>query len=656
MKRVTLLLFIIVYLLGSASFAQAQQRDSLKERQFEQELSRINPRLVPVFHAATMAFDSDNLSMADTLYHKVLAQAPEFNHAYRRIGAIRAAQNDTSAFHYCKKAIELKRSWENLSQLGDCYSILSKKPSEIAEGISLADEAIKLSEGKEGGAYLTKAQLAMSANDLELLGSVANEMLDKFPDKSYSHFIGAVYAANLNDFELAKTRIEEAARLGLDTGIVDNFLVQLAQNNNQYQSEYEYQNQYRAPADTGFLRKFLIVVLVWAGGLFLLFLLGIILSAITVRSVAKPFRSDEEMASGASIRKFYRILINIGGVYYYISLPIVLLMVIALGIGLLYLFLELGRIPIKLMLLIGIGIIVTVFSTIRSIFTRMNSEEPGRQLKQEEAPALFQLTHEVAKKLNTRPIDEIRITEATELAVYERGTWREKLNDSGKRVLILGTGVLKDFRVEDFKAVLAHEYGHFSNRDTAGGGLALRVQKDMHEYYVMLVQTGQAGFWNLSFWFLRLYHFIFRRISLGATRLQEVLADRVAVQSFGGMAFRGGLTHVIKRSIEFHKSADQEINSAKRSRRPFNNLYQLPISNEKEINDELNAVLNSQTTADDSHPSPRDRFKLIEGLNENQMDSQLILVSDLFSDFNGLTQEMTGRLERFLENYQPTTV
>jgi Zn-dependent protease with chaperone function len=33
--------------------------------------------------------------------------------------------------------------------------------------------------------------------------------------------------------------------------------------------------------------------------------------------------------------------------------------------------------------------------------------------------------------------------------------------------------------VDAFRAVLAHEYGHFTNRDTAGGEIALRVNRDM---------------------------------------------------------------------------------------------------------------------------------------------------------------------------------
>jgi Zn-dependent protease with chaperone function len=59
------------------------------------------------------------------------------------------------------------------------------------------------------------------------------------------------------------------------------------------------------------------------------------------------------------------------------------------------------------------------------------------------------------------------------LAVYEKGSYLQRMRDRGRRVLVPGsvlTGLL-----DSFKAIFAHEYGHFQNRDTVGGD-ALRCQ------------------------------------------------------------------------------------------------------------------------------------------------------------------------------------
>ena len=151
--------------------------------------------------------------------------------------------------------------------------------------------------------------------------------------------------------------------------------------------------------------------------------------------------------------------------------------------------------------------------------------------------------------------------------------------------------------------------------------------------------------WNVAFHFLRLYNFIFRRISHGATRLQEVLADRVAAEKFGAVAFENGLTHVIKRDIEFGKFATQEINDAVENKRPLNNLYELKVNPDASIEEELNKALNSTTTEDDTHPSPKDRFRYIAGIKAKNISNNSSLVKDLFLDWNLLTLEMTKEIQ-----------
>jgi Zn-dependent protease with chaperone function len=134
---------------------------------------------------------------------------------------------------------------------------------------------------------------------------------------------------------------------------------------------------------------------------------------------------------------------------------------------------------VQLLGFVGLMTIVTIFKLFQSLFIKIKPREPGRILRLEEAPRLWALTREVAADVGTRPVNEIRITPGTEVAVYERGTRKEKATDKAQRVLILGVGVLNDFRTQAFRAVLAHEYGHFTNRDTAGGDISLRVTNDM---------------------------------------------------------------------------------------------------------------------------------------------------------------------------------
>ena len=51
-------------------------------------------------------------------------------------------------------------------------------------------------------------------------------------------------------------------------------------------------------------------------------------------------------------------------------------------------------------------------------------------------------------------------------------------------------------RQGELKAVLAHEYGHFANRDTAGGGFALAVRRAVLEMARTLAEGGAATWYN----------------------------------------------------------------------------------------------------------------------------------------------------------------
>jgi hypothetical protein len=282
------------------------------------------------------------------------------------------------------------------------------------------------------------------------------------------------------------------------------------------------------------------------------------------------------------------------------------------------------------------------------LFIRREHEDPGRPLKPEEAPGLWNLTHEVASRVRTRPVDEIRITPGTDMAVYERGSFKDRARDKGHRILILGIATLNGFGQNAFRAVLAHEYGHLSHRDTAGGDVALRVNANMQDFAIAMIQAGQAVWWNIAFHFLRIYHFIFRRLSHGATRLQEVLADRISVMNYGAQPFEEGLRHVIRRSIEFEDLANWEFTEAKKSRRQLQNLYELDAKNLSGVEEKVREAITRPTTQDDTHPGPLDRFRYAGRIVSNPADQATGMVWDLFSDRESLTKEMSDSINRSL--------
>ena len=118
-------------------------------------------------------------------------------------------------------------------------------------------------------------------------------------------------------------------------------------------------------------------------------------------------------------------------------------------------------------------------------------------------------------------MDAVYLTVGTDVAVMERGSMSARLRDRGRRSLLLGVGILPGFTRRQLAAVLAHEYGHFSHRDTAGGEVAMVVQASLLRSLVGIAQAGGATFYNPAWHFLRGFHALFLRVTLGASRLRR---------------------------------------------------------------------------------------------------------------------------------------
>jgi hypothetical protein len=387
----------------------------------------------------------------------------------------------------------------------------------------------------------------------------------------------------------------------------------------------------------------------WVVGLVALAVIGIILSKATLRQIQRSDPNQPIALRELTLRRLYRCVLNVAGLYYYISLPVVFVGVLGVSAGIIFGFLMIGFLPVKLLIVVAIGAMATSVAIIRSLFIRVPSSDPGRVLHVAEAPGLWELTRQVGHALATRPVDEIRLTMGTDFCVYERGRWREKLENRATRVLVIGASVLDGFKQEDFRSVLAHEYGHFSNRDTAGGDIAMRVQKDMQAFYHAMVNAGQATWLNPGFHFLRIYRLIFRRISHGATRLQEVLADRVAAHHYGPFAFECGLRHAIRRSLEFAVAVHREIETPIKDQRSLQNLADVATAVDRKVDDAFREEMTRATSADDTHPSPKDRFRLVAKIPAPNRPASAGLVWDLFNDRQALLAERAALVEKKIE-------
>ncbi|HSB08975.1 MAG TPA: M48 family metalloprotease [Blastocatellia bacterium] len=623
---------ILILFLSLAAFAQSNERDMEKEKLIWEKLESIAPRSVETFKAATSALDSGDYKKAASLYDEVFKTAPDFDPVMRRLGlSLVEIGRRQEGIALLEAAVKKNRSPENLISLAQHLAFVGEEKSgstqDIERALTLAQDAAIASTGNDPTYWVMVAQLSLELDREPDLRIATRMLVTQYPEMMATHYFSAVLAATDGNWIKAEEEIKRAQSLGLPDEVAEQMLASGIHTKATVWL-YAYYSLY--------------LVAAWAVGLVVLFVLGKVFSKATLQWIETADPNAQVGGNDLPIRKYYRWLINFAGVYYYISIPVVVFLVLATAASITYGFFMAGRIPIKLLLIMVIGAVVTVYKMIRSLFIKIKSEDPGRGLREDEAPDLWALVREVAQTVSTRAVDEIRITPGTDMAVYERGSFKERMQDRAHRILILGVGTLNGFNQNAFRAVLAHEYGHFRHRDTAGGDVAIRVNNDMMKFALALIESGQAVWWNIAFQFVRVYHFLFRRVSHGATRLQEVLADRVAARKFSPQAFEEGLSHIIRRQVEFEDITYWEITNANKTRRSVHNLYELKASEEQMIEEKIREAINRPTSEDDTHPSPVERFRLARRVTCSNEPVPAGMVWDLFTNRAAITDEMSS--------------
>ena len=163
---------------------------------------------------------------------------------------------------------------------------------------------------------------------------------------------------------------------------------------------------------------------------------------------------------------------------------------------------------------------------------------PGPPVTRESQPQLLELVQEVADAVGHPMPDATYLDADANAGVREVGRPLSR-----RRVLVLGLPLLELLTVDQLRAVLAHEFGHYVGGDTRIGLWTYRTRE-------AIVRTVSSLHWDEDGddWFLKLvrapfeaYAQLFMRITSAISRSQELAADRLAVDVAGRAAHVGAL-------------------------------------------------------------------------------------------------------------------
>ena len=164
----------------------------------------------------------------------------------------------------------------------------------------------------------------------------------------------------------------------------------------------------------------------------------------------------------------------------------------------------------------------TVLLSLRPRIDRF--EPPGPRLTREAQPELFGVIEDVARATNQAMPVEV-------FAVHDVNAWVSTrggvLGIGGRRVMGLGIPLLHLLSVDELKAVLAHEFGHYGGGDTKVGRLVYHTRLGLGRTLEAVEGKSIAALFNL-------YGALVMRVSTAVARQQEFAADAFAARATSG--------------------------------------------------------------------------------------------------------------------------
>ncbi len=241
--------------------------------------------------------------------------------------------------------------------------------------------------------------------------------------------------------------------------------------------------------------------IIYLGAMALMALFGLVLASRTrgakaARLLGRPaeewvhFGQVARSGSETILARLYMVGLMAGLVLFYLAIPFLTAAALAGTGGLLYLIFMMPRIPIKLIVIVVVVGLGMAWAMIKSIFASTGRGSFGLLKSADDCPRLHETVRAVAERVDTAAVDQIYLAPGSAIGVHQEGRGPFGMFGVKQRVLTLGMSTMRYLTVSELKAILAHEYGHFSHKDTFYSRFIYQVTLSIEEALAGMASTA----------------------------------------------------------------------------------------------------------------------------------------------------------------------
>ncbi|WP_299439498.1 M48 family metallopeptidase [uncultured Aquimarina sp.] len=330
--------------------------------------------------------------------------------------------------------------------------------------------------------------------------------------------------------------------------------------------------------------------------------------------------------------------------------------------------------------LASLGFLILLF-LIKFLF-KTNSIDRSHltEIKQKDEPELFNLINEIVSEVGTTFPKRIYVSPEVNASVfYDSSFW--SMFFPIKKNLLIGMGLVNSTHKEEFKAILSHEFGHFSQRTMKVGSYVYNVNQVIfnmlfdNESYDKMIQgwANASGYFAIFViiavkiiegiqWILQKMYGFINKSYLSLSREMEFHADEIAANVTG---YEPLMTSLLRMNLADHSFNsvlgfyEGKVSESIKSKNIFEeqsyimNFYaeedSIPIidSLPNVTQNDLNKFNKSKLVIKDqwaSHPSIDERIANLEKTNLFAINTNNISANKLFNNITQLQENLTEKL------------